>query len=263
MGDKNILLWAILFSIFACCAWWHVRENRRLTRKWQSDLDEATAKQLVRFAWVRTAQLLYAIACASAVILVYDWQLAESQQAVKTVPVPEAAHQEPAKTIPAKVQPKPLQAKPKPAALPVSNSYYPPLVAQPAPARIQAPPPAAAKAAPATVDDVYNPEKKSGGNEAAMDGIKKRYEDILVTYLFLKKCGRASDNDYSVIAAAMDREIAAAGAPARLPSDIIASAQGSYNEMYAKSSCDGEEVGTLSEQYTTYVKALSDNLPKQ
>jgi len=82
MIDNNRLIWLVLGVIFVGAAFWHILENRRLARKWRGDLDAASAERLVRFAWGRTAQLLYAIACTIAVILVYDWQLGKSQQEV-------------------------------------------------------------------------------------------------------------------------------------------------------------------------------------
>jgi hypothetical protein len=143
--------------------------------------------------------------------------------------------------------------------------------AQTPPTVSPAPPPPAAQVAvaqaqlqiqPATtpgkmVEDVYDPEEKTSGTSAAMDALKKRYEDILVTYLFLKQCGRVSANDYLVITSALSQEMASMNAPGRLQSDVATAAQGSYHEVYAHSSCEGATVDSLLAQYNTYIATLS------
>jgi len=316
MGDKNILIWLLLGVVFVGAALWHVRENRQLARKWRGDLDAVSAEGLVRFAWGRTAQLLFALACCILVIVVYDWQLTATRHALTTLTTSkEEVHRQPPQNTVAKER---SPAQPPQAAAPAANNanngYYPPLVAQPAPAAIpaaaapQSPPPVASNnsagsvppvlpvinndvaarvdnSAPTpseepeqqqsaigpvgfpqdnqTVDDVYNPEKKSNGNESAMDDIKKRYEDILVTYMFMKKCGKNGAGDYPVIISALAQEMASVNAPGRMQYDIITAAQGSYKEMYSQSPCDGQDIATLSRQYADYIKTLSNNLPAQ
>jgi len=110
------------------------------------------------------------------------------------------------------------------------------------------------------VTDVYSPESKSNDKESSIDAIKKRYEDILVTHMFLKKCGRVSASDYPIITAALAQEMASLNAPGRLQYDIQTAAEGSYNELYARTSCEGSGIEALNEQYNDYIKALSKNV---
>src|SRR5581483_6077621 len=84
-----------------------------------------------------------------------------------------------------------------------------------------------------TVDAIYNPEKDHDDAQSAMDNLKKRYEDILVTHFFLSKCGKTSPGDYQIITSALRQEMAAVNAPQHLQNDIVSSAQGSYQEIYS------------------------------
>lgn len=119
----------------------------------------------------------------------------------------------------------------------------------------------AANAAPsaggASVTNVYEPEQVAVGDQAVMDRIKKRYEDVLVTYFFLKKCGRAEITDFHIINSALSQEMASVNAPGRMQNDILTAAKGSYEEMYATSSCQGEGFNSLHTQYVDYISTLS------
>ncbi len=108
-----------------------------------------------------------------------------------------------------------------------------------------------------TIEDIYNPETKGGDAQSVMDELKKRYENILVNYLFLKRCNEVIPNDYFVIMAALSQEMASMNAPGRLQHDIISSAQGAYEEIYAKSDC--KDAQTLKTQFTDYLAVLSKN----
>lgn len=151
------------------------------------------------------------------------------------------------------------------------NGYYPPLAAS-APENPPGNAPATNNDADKlanivspgeTVEDLYNPEKERHDSQSAMDDIKKRYEDILVTYFFLKKCGKSTPEDYRVIMSALAQEMASVNAPGRMQYDILTAAQGSYKEMYAGSSCGGQGFDTLYTQYANYIKVLSANFPAQ
>jgi hypothetical protein len=111
------------------------------------------------------------------------------------------------------------------------------------------------------IEQVYNPERSDNTNnpQSTMDDIKKRYEDILVLYMFMQKCTFAQATDYSVITSAMAQELAAVNAPSRLHNDILSSARGAFDEIYAESACDGETIAPLRQQYQDYVHTLQNN----
>ncbi len=83
----------------------------------------------------------------------------------------------------------------------------------------------------------------------------------MVIYMFLKKCDRATEDEYHVISAALAQEMAASGAPDRLRYDIQTSAQGSFQEVYAASACEGSDADALYIQYNDYIRALSGQQP--
>jgi hypothetical protein len=123
-----------------------------------------------------------------------------------------------------------------------------------------------AEATPSTLDQVYNPEREQGikgDDQSSMDDIKKRYEDILVIYMFLKHCGRIESTDYNIITSALAQEMASVNAPGRLQFDIVNSAKGSYQEIYSQSPCDGNGIGKLIRQYHQYIDVLQQNFPPQ
>lgn len=115
------------------------------------------------------------------------------------------------------------------------------------------------------IERVYNPERTEAltSEQSVMDDIKKRYEDILVLYLFMTKCGRAQPTDYNVITSALAQEMASVNAPSRLHNDIVESARGSYQEIYSESSCQGEGIDSLQTQYSNYVSTLQSNFSLQ
>jgi hypothetical protein len=112
-----------------------------------------------------------------------------------------------------------------------------------------------------TIEALYNPPSDGKDQQSGMDDIKKRYEDILVIHLFLKKCKKVKPNDIKVINHAISQEILALDAPKQLQKDIINAAQGSYNEVYAKSPCNGRGIRDLQAQYHNYIDVLRNNFP--
>jgi hypothetical protein len=237
LTDKNILIWALLLVIFIVCLFWHIRENSQLMRSWRENLGEESAQWLIRFAWSRTAQVLLALGSLALLTITYDWQLSDTWKALD-VAMKTNADQE--QKIAALIE-KSKSSVP-PAQLPGMSS----------------PPPA-----PNSVEALYNPEENTTGKQSSMDSLKKRYEDILVTYFFLKKCGRINPGDYHVIISALSQEMASINAPGRLQHDILTAAQGSYKEMYARSSCTSPDINTTYTDYTKYIDSVSRNFIAQ
>lgn len=115
----------------------------------------------------------------------------------------------------------------------------------------------------AAVNEVYNPETINPDEQAAIDDMKKRYEDIIVIYMFMKKCGKVNPADYNVITHALGQEMASVNAPGRLQNDVLTAARGSFQEIYSKSPCDGEGIQALTDQYNNYIQVLADNYPPE
>jgi len=113
------------------------------------------------------------------------------------------------------------------------------------------------------VEDVLAPEPEAGDYQTRIDALKKNYEETLVTYFVLKKCGGASDVQYHIITSALSQEMASLNAPGRLQYDILTSALGSYNELYSGNACDEKILVPLREQFKTFIDSVSQNfVPK-
>jgi hypothetical protein len=237
MGDKHIAIWLLLLAITGLCAYWHIKENRQLAEQWHKNFATESADWLTRFAWMRTVQLLFALICLIAIIIIFDWQLSSARQTLAAVT---QANNDLGKKVAS------LEEAARQAAM---------VIQEPVPQAQPVTPPVSSNVQ--TLRDVYNPEETASGNQAAMDSIKKRYEDILVTYFFLKKCGKANPGDYHIITSALSQEMASVNAPGRMQNDILTSAQGSYKEMYEQSSCG--EAEALYSQYSSYISGLSQN----
>ena len=255
--------------VIASTAWFHIQQNNKLSKYWQQQLDKSSAEWMNRFAWTRTAQLLGAMGAALAVVLfVHNHQLAETNAILSSIQQSLEPRLSELATTQKQTSDALLQFK---AAYEenLKNTAQPKRVAQvdvsAQAVELKANDELAARiekqAQPVTLKDIYDPEENATDNQSAMDAIKKRYEGLLVNYLFLKKCGLINAQDYHTIISALAQEMASVNAPGRLEHDIQTAANGSYQEMYAQSSCSGAEIKALNKQYNDYIKTISVNIP--
>ena len=242
MFNSTLILWVGLLGVFAWCVYWHVQENRKLAQHWKDSLDAMQSLWLTRFAWSRSIQLFLVFACAALMIIFYSIKLDNAQDKVTELSARKslatANHQQP--YYPATIT-QPAASTPPPA----TAAIHQPSVAIPEPAATKQP----------SMADVYSTDDNDA--QSAMDTLKQRYEDMLVIHFFLDRCGKIDKNDYYIIMAALGQEMAAINASGRMQHDVLTAAQGSYNEMYAKSPCDSVDLTALIAQYKNYVQALS------
>lgn len=85
--------------------------------------------------------------------------------------------------------------------------------------------------------------------QAYLDWLKEQYEDWLVTYYYLNKCGKVGSSDLTAITAALARELSAARAQAVVADHIMTAARGSYDELYADIPCDASRLATTRAAY--------------
>jgi hypothetical protein len=236
------MVWLILLGIFSWCIYWHVKENRQLISNWKETMDERQSLWLSRFAWSRSIQLILALACSFLVIIFYNVRLdsAKDQIAELSARKPITVAAQPPAYYPPTTTATPAEA-PQPAAPPIPSEPAAPATVQP-----KAP----------SVHDVFKPDEDD--SQSAMDALKQRYEDMLVIHFFLDRCGKINKSDYYIIMAALSQDMASINAPGRMQHDVLTAAQGSYNEMYAKSPCDSVDLSALIAQYSAYIKALSE-----
>lgn len=299
METQSLIIITLLLASFAAMVWWLMRENRELNdflnRK---KLDITTTERLMRFAWSRTTQMLLTTAFCIVIIISYDWQLNETRDAVlllndsletrqaaddaraaadaakAAAPAPAALALAPAapqipdqgiKTTPQSSAPVTLTT-PDQALTATEGSASPSPLNEGLTASTTAIETLAAEQPPSTLEQVYNPEREQGSNgddQSSMDDIKKRYEDILVIYMFLKQCGRIESSDYNIITSALAQEMASVNAPGRMQYDVVNSAKGSYQEIYSQSPCEGDGINKLTNQYHQYIEVLKTNFPPQ
>jgi len=110
------------------------------------------------------------------------------------------------------------------------------------------------------MQDLFEAPSNSYDTEDNIDKVKTRYEGILVNYLLLKKCGKTGDYDYQLIFSSLQKDLDLLKAPARLKYDILTAAKGSYDEIYARSTCNEAEIAPTLQRYKTYISSLSQKM---
>ncbi len=167
------------------------------------------------------------------VIVFYEAQLRGLRSQVKSL-------QEAMETV-KKLPSVPQQSQP---AKEPEQAYYPPVIN-------------AANNNKNTIQSVFSDEQSASDTESGIDKIKTRYEELLVTYLFLKKCGKTDATDYQQIMSALQKDIVRLRAPIRLQYDILTAAKGSYEGLYSRSDCAPSAVASTALQYGAYIKSLA------
>lgn len=108
------------------------------------------------------------------------------------------------------------------------------------------------------VQQVFEPLGEADDYQSKIDALKKRYEEVLVSYFVLRHCELAPATDYHIITSAMSQEMASLNAPGRLQFDILTSAQGSYKELYSGNKCLPETTDALRSSYRVFVDTVSE-----
>lgn len=268
-----MLYLVIAFIIaLAYATYGHITHNKKLSTEWHKHLDGHMARWLDQFAWSRTIQLLLAISAGLLSLLLFNhFQMEQHNANLKAVnntfeerlselkdlktqiqSMQDELHQSMIKNASQRIAEVAVSAKAVPPTYMVKPTEV--ITDERLGERINA------QAQKISIEDIYNPEMNTDDDLSEMDAIKKRYEGLIVNYLFLKKCGLIDSRDYHSIISALATEMASVNAPGRLEHDITTAAQGSYKEMYAQSSCQGEEIEQLHHQYSDYIKTISGNV---
>ncbi len=111
-----------------------------------------------------------------------------------------------------------------------------------------------------SIQDVFGDDSNAHDTNSITDNIKHRYEELMVNYFLMDKCGKASNQDYQIIMSVLQKEIADAHVPARLKDDILTAAKGSYDELYSHSDCADPAIANLAAQYHNYISNLSKKI---
>lgn len=232
--------------------YWYRRESAELLRHWQSTLGAATAQSIAKAFQERIVLLAAAVVVMMSLCIIYEWKLENARQAGETAQLSlsetqgkltalettHAAAEESISTMKTEIAGLRAQA----AAAPAPATYYP------------------TEAKSSDIEGLYSPEAASTGQQATLDRLKKRYEELLVNNMFMKKCGKAQPTDIHVIISALSQEMASVNAPGRLQYDILTAARGSFEEIYAQSPCNTEAANASHEQYTQYIQNIARSL---
>lgn len=106
------------------------------------------------------------------------------------------------------------------------------------------------------LEQVLEPLDSTSDYQARIDDLKKRYEEILVSYFVLKQCDKTTQTDFHIITSALSQEMASLDAPGRLQYDILTSARGSYTELYSGNQCEAELIDPLYAKYRIFVDSV-------
>ncbi len=94
--------------------------------------------------------------------------------------------------------------------------------------------------------------------ETALDALKERYEDVFVSYLYLKRCEKAGDADYPVIVQAFQDEVKNMQYDPSLFQSVYDAAEGSYSAIYRDSKCDDATLLPVLERFKTWLDGATE-----
>ncbi len=243
MEEYPFLLWFFLTVAFVIILALHILENNKIKDSLQKKYEMLAVKQIIRFHWSRSIQLISIMGFSFILIALYDYRVRELANRIdglegKSSPI--------TRDIASKDEEN----------LEIQKNYYPPLIAD-----NQSNINTADSAGKNNIEDIFDIRKTPDNKVTNIDDIKTRYEDLLVTYLLMQKCGKATVADYNIIMAAMQKEIAALQAPVRLQYDTLTAAKGSYEELYSNNDCEKSTLVDTETQYRAYINALTSPAP--
>lgn len=99
----------------------------------------------------------------------------------------------------------------------------------------------------------YTPASGLEENTEQINQLKANFESLFVTYQYLAKCGLAEEADYHLLNSALVHQMSSLNAPGRIQYDILTAAQGTYDEIYSRSTCDTPDISTMQEQFRNYL----------
>lgn len=229
-------MWSLLATAFIIVLILNIFENRKLKSDLQKKFSTDLADNVSRFHWSRSIQLLTIIGFSFVLIALYDWQVREIKDRLESntnEEVPIASEDNATLDDDTDTQ----------------KNYYPPLI-------VNNPENTSDTLAKNSIQDIFDIEKDATGSISTINDVKTRYEDLLVTYFILQKCGKTKESDYNLIIASLQKEIAALQAPIRFQYDTITAAKGSYDELYSNNDCEKSDLETTATQYNSYIATL-------
>lgn len=235
----SLVIFFLLFIVLAAIFIFHTIENHRLKNYLKKKYGAELVTKISKFFFYQTSALLSAMLVSLVVIVIFYWQLISAQNKLQLLRSLDTIEEK-------IVSPENTQVSVQNQVQPATNTTLPP-------AQINN----KKEAEKSSIRDVFEAEANSSDNKNAIDHIKSRYEETLITYFFLQKCGKVGDSDYNLIFTALQNEMQQLQAPSRLQYDILTAAKGSYDEVYAKNDCTEANIAPIYQQYNSYIQSLS------
>jgi hypothetical protein len=105
--------------------------------------------------------------------------------------------------------------------------------------------------------DITEFNEKDSKQQAYLDWLKQRYENWLITYYYLQKCGMADKADFDLIRSSLHKELANLHTETgTIEDNILLAANGSYSELYAAASCTDERIKITKSSYDVYMQQM-------
>lgn len=93
-----------------------------------------------------------------------------------------------------------------------------------------------------------------------LDLLKAQYEELFVTYYYLKRCRLISPSAFHTMNSALLYELSLLDAPAGIRNSILQAARGTHDEMYAQAPCDESATAPLLQNARIYLEQVNKNV---
>lgn len=97
--------------------------------------------------------------------------------------------------------------------------------------------------------------------EQSLDNIKRKYENLFVSYYYLKRCNAIEPRDFHLMNSGLIYELTELNAPAGVRKRILTAAKGTHDELYVEAPCTPEAIGPMQEEVSAYVANTVASLP--
>lgn len=216
--------WACLVCILAAMLVWHVLDYAHTRKRIfaQQKNKSLLTDYLLKKSFARSVQLLILAVFLVFSVGWYDVRLLRAHMHIADMP--------------------------KPNELPLFAQQQPPVAPD-----VDAPP-----ALPADVtESLFSPGEGKTPDEmeysTSLDHLKARYEELIVTFLYLRECGMATDKDYATIMSMLAHEMRSLEASPKMQENILSAAKGSYEEIYRGSPCEGAAMEATKEGFLRFL----------
>lgn len=243
MSGFSLFVFIVLLLGSIALAAHHIQKNKRLSARWHQKLVKQDAVAITRLTWARSIQLFLSLGVSCLLVLGYGLNMPQKETQAPITKAQPVIQPQP--------QPPTMQAAQQAERKsPPQQQTIPQPIATTAPESERKVPP------PPTVADIFSPSQSDIDQATKTDALKQRYEDILILYFIMDRCGHTQASDYGWIMNELSKEMRPLGTFPDFPKQILSSAEGSYLELYTKNPCEQKD-SPLVTQYRAYIDGIS------